>query len=124
MQTLGIPLSRTTTATITVLGSTAQPRMAARHVNTEKNTMKLQAQDRIAPGTAVRIDVEGGLVLGEVISASSDGSGYGLSIAIQHVVPSVASLANLVSAVMGYRRPAVENIPAALAESAHAHSVR
>ena len=40
------------------------------------------------------------------------------AVAVQHVIPSVASLANLVSAVMGYKR-AVENVeaPAAAAYS-------
>ena len=73
--------------------------------------MKIDAPEGVPAGTALRIDVDGGLVLGEVISSTTDGESFMVAIAVQHVIPSVAGLANLVSAVMGYKR-AVENVEA------------
>ena len=117
MQTHGI-LTTPAPVTVTILGGKSPERFSGRMLSSDTKTMKIDAPQGVTAGTALRIDVEGGLVLGEVISSTTDGKTHMVAIAVQHVIPSVASLANLVSAVMGYKR-AVENVeaPAAAAYS-------
>ncbi len=110
MQTHGI-LTTPAAVTVTILGGKSPERFSGRMLRSDSKTMKIDAPQGVAAGTALRIDVEGGLVLGEVISSTTDGKTYMVAVAVQHVIPSVASLANLVSAVMGYKR-AVENVEA------------
>src|SRR3954451_7549750 len=103
MQTNGI-LTTPASVTVTILGGKSPERFSGRMLRSDSKTMKIDAPQGVPPGTALRIDVEGGLVLGEVISSTTDGKTYMVAVAVQHVIPSVASLANLVSAVMGYKR--------------------
>lgn len=110
MQTNGI-LTTPSAVTVTILGGKSPERFTGRMLRSDSKSMKIDAPQGVPAGTALRIDVEGGLVLGEVISSNTDGKSFMVAVAVQHVIPSVASLANLVSAVMGYKR-AVENVEA------------
>ena len=51
------------------------------------------------PGTAVRIDIEGGLVLGEVSGSQRSDAGCLIAVTIDQVIPSESELAQLVSHV-------------------------
>ena len=50
----------------------------------------------LLPGTAVRMDVDGGMVLGEVVASETGSTRCYLSIKIDQVIPSLSELATLV----------------------------
>ena len=54
----------------------------------------------LLPGIAVRLDVDGGLVLGEVVAAEAGSTRCYVSIKIDQVIPSLSELASLVQHVM------------------------
>jgi hypothetical protein len=61
--------------------------------------------------TAVRVDVEGALVLGEVVHSSEEGDGWTVIVSIDQVIPSLPDLVNLVQGVFG-AAPAEKPMPA------------
>jgi hypothetical protein len=62
--------------------------------------LQLLSHAPLSPATAVRIDVEGGMVLGEVIGCETRPEGCMLAVKIDQVIPSVSELARLVEHVM------------------------
>jgi hypothetical protein len=67
--------------------------------------MKLYAACSIAQGTPVRIEVSGGVVLGEVSGYGLENSSHNVNVRIHQVIPTVSDLAKLVGAVLGHRPP-------------------
>ncbi len=101
-------------AVVTVLGGLAEKRhYPAQLIATEGRQMKLQAEAAVATGSAVKVDVDGGLVLGTATGTEAGaGGGAVITIEIDQVIPDTAGLARLVSAVLGQKPPAtVSYIP-------------
>ena len=69
-------------------------------VRSDGRVLTVTASAPLLPGTPVRLDVEGGLVLGEVVGAEMGASRCYLSIMIDQVIPSLSDLASLVQSVM------------------------
>lgn len=69
-------------------------------VRTDGKVLTVTVSDPLLPGTAVRLDVEGGLVLGEVVGAETGATRCYLSVMIDQVIPSLSDLAALVQRVM------------------------
>lgn len=66
--------------------------------------LTLALAGEIAPGTPVRIDVNGGLILGEVLGGTESAQHTpALSVAVDQVIPSLSDLARLVQSVCGGR---------------------
>lgn len=63
--------------------------------------LELEAAIAFPSGSAVRIDVEGGIVLGEVIRTEAGKASCSILIQIDQIIPSVSDLARLVRHVMG-----------------------
>jgi hypothetical protein len=70
--------------------------------------LTLTASAPLLPGTAVRLDVDGGLVLGEVVGAEVGAGRSYLSVKIDQVIPSISELASLVQQVMDAAREVPE----------------
>ena len=66
--------------------------------------LTVTASAPLLPGTAVRLDVDGGLVLGEVVGAEMGNTRSYLSVKIDQVIPSLSELAQLVQRVMDASR--------------------
>jgi hypothetical protein len=88
-----------------VLGATPQV-FDTRVLGRDGKTLYLQNDCPIPPGSAVRIDVNGGMVLGEVGSSRAQDGGFVVAVAIDQIVPSVSELSRLVERVMAESRPA------------------
>ncbi|MBC7926444.1 MAG: hypothetical protein H7039_12375 [Bryobacteraceae bacterium] len=99
-------------ALVAVLGSIHEKRQfQAKLIHCAGRMMKLQVPEDVPAGMPLRIDVDGGLVLGEVSSSVTLGAEVFLLVEIDQVIPSVTDLANLVSAVLG-QRPVSQEIAA------------
>ena len=61
---------------------------------------ELKSESAVAPGTAVRIDLEDSMLLGEVAECGSDGPHFVTQIEVVQAIPSLSDLARLVAAVM------------------------
>src|SRR5687768_1252202 len=73
-------------------------------LRSDGRVLTVTASAPLLPGTAVRLDVDGGLVLGEVVGAEMGASRSYLSIKIDQVIPSMSELASLVQQVMDAAR--------------------
>lgn len=78
----------------------------ARVSSANGKVLELLGNTSLAAGSAVRIDVEGGMVLGEVIYSKHQPSGCVVRVQIDQVIPSVSELAKLIARVMGHPSPA------------------
>lgn len=91
---------------LTTLGNLSDGKhIPARLVEAEGQWMTLQLESAVAAGLPVRVDVEGGLVLGTTACSAAAESGFRLRVEIDQVIPDVAGLARLVSAVLGVAPP-------------------
>jgi len=66
--------------------------------------LTVTASAPLLPGTAVRMDVDGGLVLGEVVASETGSTRCYLSIKVDQVIPCLSELAVLVQRVMDAAR--------------------
>ena len=73
-------------------------------LRSDGRVLTVTASAPLLPGTAVRLDVDGGLVLGEVVGAEMGTSRSYLSVKIDQVIPSMSELASLVQQVMDAAR--------------------
>ena len=74
--------------------------MAGSLVRADGRVLTVSASGPLLPGTPVRVDVDGGLVLGEVVGSEIGTSRSYLSIKIDQVIPSLSDLAALVRNIM------------------------
>ena len=75
----------------------------------EGKILYLYCDSPLVTGTAVRIDIEGGLVLGEVSGSETSDADCLVAVTIDQVIPSVSELALLVSQVMSESRSRVQS---------------
>lgn len=92
---------------VAVLGELAGKRhIPATLMESGGQQLKLQLETELAPQTAIKIEVDGGLVLGAVLWSQTSGSSFVTTIEVDQVIPDAAGLARLVSAVLGQTPPA------------------
>ena len=65
---------------------------------------EVRSECAVAPGTAVRIDLEDSMLLGEVAGCGSEGPLFVTQIEVVQAIPSLSDLARLVAAVMNEGR--------------------
>jgi hypothetical protein len=70
---------------------------------------ELRSESAVTPGTAVRIDLEDSMLLGEVAGCGSEGSLFVTQVEVVEAIPSLSDLARLVSAVMNEGRVEVSD---------------
>lgn len=61
---------------------------------------KLQASQYIPTGSAIRIDLDDSMLLGEITGCISEQEQFGIAVNITEAIPSMSDLARLVSALM------------------------
>ncbi|MDZ4796684.1 MAG: hypothetical protein SGI92_00875 [Bryobacteraceae bacterium] len=92
---------------LAVLGGTEGKRhIAATLVEAGGQKIRLQLESALPRDTAIKIEVDGGLVLGAVSWCEPAGSSFLATVEVDQVIPDAAGLARLVSAVLGQRPPA------------------
>jgi hypothetical protein len=90
------------TAKVRLLGAnTAQESFSAVVLSSERKQIKLRCATGVDAAAAVRIDVEGALLLGEVLHTQPDAAGCVLTIEIDQVIPSLSDLTNLLQGILG-----------------------
>ena len=91
---------------LAVLGEPAGKRhIPATLMESGGQQLKLQLETELPPQTAIKIEVDGGLVLGAVLWSQPSGSSFITTIEVDQVIPDAAGLARLVSAVLGQTPP-------------------
>jgi hypothetical protein len=90
-------------ATVRVLGDTsaAAAPFEATVVQLEGKRLLLRCTTAIPAATPVRIDVDGALLLGEVVCSGSAPDEVTLSVAVQQAIPCVSSIVKLVQGIFG-----------------------
>lgn len=92
---------------VAVLGGSAGKRhIPATLVESGGQTIRLQMESELPARTAIKVEVDGGLVLGAVTSSAQYGSSFIMTIEVDQVIPDAAGLSRLVSAVLGQKPPA------------------
>jgi hypothetical protein len=84
---------------LTVL-SGSQHTITARIINLDGRAAELETPVRIAAGTAIRIDLDDSMLMGEIVACSPQQDGFRLQLDITEAIPSMSDLARLVSALM------------------------
>jgi hypothetical protein len=90
-------------ATVRVLGdaSAAAAPVDATVLQLEGKRLLLRCATAIPAATAVRIDVDGALLLGEVVCSGTAAGEVTLSVAVQQAIPCVSSIVKLVQGIFG-----------------------
>ena len=70
----------------------------------EGKRVRLQCLVPLATSSTVRVDVEGALLLGEVIHSARTENGYSVAVKVEQVIPSLTELAALMKGVFGEAR--------------------
>jgi hypothetical protein len=100
-----MPTTPGATARVQVLGDMPVMPVETQLLGREDSALYLKSPCSFKQGAAVRIDVNGGLVLGEVAACEDTDEGRLVSVRIDHVIPSVSDLAKLVDRVMCESQP-------------------
>jgi hypothetical protein len=105
-------------ATVRALGQApaATNRFESKVLELKGKRLTLRCGVPLAPGTPVRVDVDGALLLGEVACSESTAEMTALMIQISQVIPSVPDLTSLVRNIFG-------GMPAGVADAARGASV-
>lgn len=119
-----LELRRNTPASLRLLsGNGSSDRVAAHIVESNGKNVSIRSAQAVPVGSAVSLDVEGGLVLAEVQFCSALApQEYAVQLSIDQVIPSLSDVARLMDAIMaasstgsadtggaGAERRAVEN---------------
>jgi hypothetical protein len=91
-------------ARLTLLGA-SQHTLTAQMVKLAGRCASIRLDKAVPHGTAVRIDLNDSLLLGEVSKCVSESDGFVATIGIVEAIPSLSDLAKLVAAVMNEARP-------------------
>jgi hypothetical protein len=95
-----------TPAVVAVLGNGSEKQhLPAQLIEARGCWMTLQMETPLAAGAPLRVDVQGGLVLGTAAAAESTAEGFQVRVEIDQVIPDTAGLARLISAVLGITPP-------------------
>lgn len=95
-------------ARLTLLGA-SQYTLTGQMVKLAGRCANVRLDEAVAHGTAVRIDLNDSLLLGEVSTCVSESDGFVATIGIVEAIPSLSDLAKLVAAVMNEARPVAPN---------------
>ena len=87
-------------ASVTLLSNDHSSPFQGRITAVADGFVRVQLAQPVELDAAVRLDVNEGIVLGEVVDCRQGPSGYEAFLCIDQVIPSVPDLAKLVSAVM------------------------
>ena len=87
------------TATVHDLSELSSASLDTTVVVSEGKRLTLRSPIALAPFTALRVDVGGGLLLGEVVGSAPGIGGYMLTLDIDQEIPSLHDLAKLLSRV-------------------------
>ncbi len=68
--------------------------------------MRVQLPARVTPGTAVQLDFQNQILLGEVCYCQGMGQGYAIGIELEHSLSNLDDLSRLVRALVGETGPA------------------
>lgn len=98
-----IPYRPEQTVRLNVLGAAPQTIPAQLRILVGRRA-ELRSESAVAPGTAVRIDLEDSMLLGEVAGCIPEGSLFAAQIEVVEAIPSLSDLARLVAAVMNEGR--------------------
>lgn len=93
-------------ATVRILGApqTAGEPVSGTVLKFAGRRLTMTVASEVPPGSAVRIDVNGGLILGEVLGEAENAHhADAVSVAVDQVIPSLSDLARLVNSVCGER---------------------
>jgi hypothetical protein len=74
--------------------------LMARIINLNGRIAELQIPDRIAAGSAIRIDLDDSMLMGEVTLCAAQGDQFAIQLAISEAIPCMSDLQRLVSALM------------------------
>jgi hypothetical protein len=74
--------------------------LTASIVHLDGRDARLQAPQPIPAGSAIRIDLDDSMLLGEITGCISEQEQYGIQVNITEAIPSMSDLARLVSALM------------------------
>ena len=100
-----MPTTPGASARVQVLGDIPIKPVDTRLLGREGSALYLKSPCSLQRGAAVRVDVNGGLVLGEIAACEDADDGLLVSVRIDHVIPSVSDLAKLVERVMCESQP-------------------
>ena len=88
-------------AKIRDLASAAQTPLDCTVTEAGGNRIILRCQAPLAPSSAVRVDIQGALVLGEVLGFIPEGTECQIVVGIEQVIPSLTDVENLMQRVFG-----------------------
>jgi hypothetical protein len=91
------------TVPLNILGDSPEA-LTAQIVTLSGRRASLKVHGNIAAGTAVRIDLNDSMLLGEIAGCVSGVSGFVAHVEVIEAIPSMSDLARLVSAVMNETR--------------------
>jgi hypothetical protein len=93
-------------ATVTLLNWEGAPPLSGSFNKMEGRRMTLEVASDVALDTPVRVDIHGGLILGEVAQCARLGNGqFALSVNVREVIPSLSDLARMMEAIRDATRP-------------------
>ena len=98
-----IPYRPEESVRLNVLGASPQTIPAQLRILVGRRA-ELRSECAVTPGTAVRIDLEDSMLLGEVAGCGTEGSLFVTQIEVVQAIPSLSDLARLVAAVMNEGR--------------------
>ena len=78
----------------------ANAELPARIVNLTSKHVTLSAERSVRLTTAIRVDLDGGLLLGEVSDCKAEDDRFQVTVDVEQVIPSLSNLAKLMEAVM------------------------
>lgn len=96
---------------LTLLGDSPES-FAATLVNISGRGARLWTNRPLECDTSVRIDIENGLLLGEVCYCATDGDGYGIGVQLEHSLLNLAEVTRMRNRILDdefpQRRPAAD----------------
>jgi hypothetical protein len=92
------------TIRLNVLGGTSPTAMSAQIVRMAGRRAQLRTNEALTCGTAVKLEMEDSLLLGEVSACSKENGQFLALIEVREAIPSMSDLARLISAVMDQGR--------------------
>lgn len=94
-----------TNLTIEILGDEPQ-KIAGLMVDVSSDGMRFLSPVDIAPGTAIRVDQDGGMILGEVCYTEPNGKQFHLGILFRQVLANLRDLEPLLRTLQSYEEDA------------------
>jgi hypothetical protein len=86
---------------------------SARIRNISGKGIGLELDEPVPPGSILKVDLEDGLLLGEVIYCRSEGGSYYAGVVLEHALSGLAELSRMVTAFQSAIAPAESGLQAA-----------